>query len=307
MKRAVVFLFVFLATSILTAAAQTPPAPAKATPKPTPVVPVKKTAGNSVTLTTADEWIISGVYKAAQDDKPTLVLLHDLGKDRNSFASFADKLAEHGYGYLAIDLRGHGESQNKGGAYSFAREGVDNEYNKSVRDVDIAVTYLKNRRIDEKKIILLGAGLGANIASKSTGFWPQIGGLALLTPTANNRDVLAIPPMRLYKGNIFIGAAADDKKTFLEASIIRNVAFLSAGEGKVTFATAYQHSGHELLDVYLTPFLLQWLQTPEKPEVKPDLVLPEEGEVDLSAFGEESMIEVEPTGTEEALFPSVLF
>ena len=76
--------------------------------------------------------------------------------------------------------------------------------------------------------------------------------------------------MRKYKGDVLIAAAADDKKAFLEASVIRNVAFLSSGEGKVTFLTAYDLTSHELLDKYLRPLIIQWLKTPHMPEVKPD-------------------------------------
>lgn len=258
----------------------------------------KSVSGDAVNLATQDGWALGATYQKANAGKQTLVLLHDLGKDRQSFASFSDALKQNGYGYLAIDLRGHGKSQNKGGAYSFAKEGVDNEYNKMVRDVDAAVEFLKSKGLAEEQIIIFGSGLGANVGAKSMGFWPGLGGVALVTPTSNNRDVLSIPAMRVYKGNIFIGASAADRKTFLEASVLRNVAFLTAGEGRVTFATAYDKSSHELLDAYLTPIFLQWLQTPQKPEVRPDVtaVLEETPAGSLIA----------PSATEDALFPSVL-
>ena len=202
-------------------------------------------------------------------------------------------------GYLAVDFRGHGESTNLGVYTSFAKEGVDNDYNKMVRDVNAAIEYLKEKGVTEEDIFLVGAGMGANIAAKAASLWPGVGGIALLTPVTNFRDVLPIAALRVYKGPVFIAAAADDKKTFLEASMLRNVAFLNSGEGNVTFATAYDKKGHELLDSWVMPELLQWLQNPQKPVVSPD-ILPEEQEANAD------YVAIESSHTEEALVPSVL-
>ncbi len=256
-------------------------------------------AGQAVTLDTADGWTLSAVYKPAEAAGKTVVLVHDLGKDKNSFARFASALSGAGFGYLAFDLRGHGASVNQGEVFSFAREGLDNEFNKMPRDVDAALGYLKKRGVSAQETVLLGAGLGANVAAKSVSFTPDAAALALISPTTNNRDVLTIPAMRVYKGDVLIGAAAADKKTFLEASVIRNVAFLTTGEGKVTFLTAYDLSSHEMLDKYFIPSLLQWLAAPHKPEVNPDVTLEPETEPAGGFY-------YVPSATEQALVPSEL-
>ncbi len=250
--------------------------------------------GSDVSFRTQDGWNLSAVYLPAQGDNKTVILLHDIGDNHKRFETFTQKLADKGFGYLALDLRGHGKSVNLGGYRGFAKEGVDNEYNKMTRDVNAAVEFLKEKNIPEENIFLIGAGMGANVTAKAVSLWPQVGGIALLTPVTNYRDVLPIPALRVYKGKVFIAAAADDKKTFLEASVMRNVAFLSSGEGNVTFATAYDKKGHELLDAWVSPELLQWLQTPQKPEQIPDITdLPEE------TFEQTAPVEGE-------LFPSIL-
>lgn len=257
-------------------------------------------AAAPVWLHTQDGWDLFAVYSPAQPEQKTVVLLHDIGQSNQAYSAFMEKLAVRGMGYLALDLRGHGQSNKRGNYTSFAKEGVDNEYNQMTRDVNAAIEFLENKSIAEHNIILIGAGMGANVAAKASTLWPDIGGLALLTPVTNFRDVLPIPALRVYKGLVFIAAAADDKKTFLEASILRNVAFLTSGEGKVTFATAYDKKGHELLNTWVAPELLQWLQTPQKPAILPDVV---ESEEITPAEGYEK---VEASSTEEALFPSVL-
>lgn len=256
-------------------------------------------AGQAITLSTPDGWELAAVYQPAKEDHKTVVLVHDLGKQKEAFAKLANALESAGYGYVAFDLRGHGASTNEGEAFSFAREGLDNEFNKMPRDVDAVFAFLKKKGVTVDETVLLGAGLGANVAAKSVSFTPDVPALALISPTTNTRDVLTIPAMRVYKGAVLIAAAADDKKTFLEASVIRNVAYLTTGPGKVTFLTAYDLSSHEMLDKYFIPTVLQWLSAPVLPEVKPDVVM-------APAPVEDGSLSVPPSGTEDALFPSVL-
>ena len=255
----------------------------------------------SVSLSTQDGWALAALYLPADSGKKTVVLLHDLGKNKEEFSTFKSDLAREGFGYLAVDLRGHGQSTGQGLAYTFAKEGVDNQYNKMTRDVDAAVSFLRKKGVSAEDTVVLGAGLGANVAAKSMSFSPDVSALALISPTTNHRDVLSIPAMRLYKGDVLIAAGAADKKSFLEASVIRNVAFLSAGEGKVTFLTAYDLTSHDMLDKYLHPAVIQWLKTPHKPEVLPDapLILPD-------APTDTQGLLISPSSTEESLVPSVL-
>lgn len=264
-----------------------------------------KPQGSAVNLTTKDGWTLSAQYLPAKPQHLTVVLLHDLGKSKEVFSSLQAALANAGMGYLSLDLRGYGQSIGKGKASSFAREGVDNPFNKMTRDVDAAMDFLHKKGIKDEDICLLGAGLGANVAAKSTTFWPEVAQVALISPTANKRDVLTIPAMRVYKGNVLVAAAAADKKMFLEASVIRNVAYLATGteNGKVTFLTAYDKTSHEMLDRYLIPAVIQWLKTPQRPEI-----LPDEPTVDVAVNTptQTQGTPVEPSATEEALVPSVL-
>ena len=258
-----------------------------------------QTAPQAITLTTQDGWKVAGWYVPSKTEPKTVILLHDIGKDHRAFETFTGKLVARGIGYLALDLRGHGASVNKGGYRAFAKEGVDNEYNKMTRDVNAAVEFLQGKGVSEEDMMLVGVGMGANVAAKAASLWPSLGGLALLTPVTNFRDVLPIPSLRVYKGPVFIAAAADDKKTFLEASVMRNVAFLNSGEGNVTFATAYDKKGHELLDAWVSGELLQWILIPQKPLLSPDVI--EQPEEQPASYEP-----IQSSDTVEALFPSIL-
>ena len=224
-----------------------------------------------VNLTTKDGWVLSAVYQPPLEKGTVVVLLHDLGKNKEAFASFKKALTKAGIGYLAVDLRGHGQSTGKGEYKTFAKEGEDNPFNQMAQDGQAAVQFLKSKKIPAENIMVLGTGLGANLAAKTAQVQPDIRGVALISPGANIRDVLPVPALRAYRGAVLIAASAGERKGFLEASILRNVAFLTTGEGNVTFLTAYDLASHELLDRYITPSVVQWVLTPVRPEVLPDV------------------------------------
>lgn len=226
-------------------------------------------AQQEVTLTTEDNWKLSANYYPSENGK-AVILLHDIERKKEDFSSFSAKLAEAKYGVLSLDLRGHGQSINLGVQKDFKKAGTDNEFNQMVRDVNSAVAFLLTKGIGIEDIYLLGAGLGANVAAKSLIFNQNAAGLILLTPSLKARDVLAMNGLKLYKNPVLVAVSAEDRKAFMEASFIRNAAFLSSGEGKVTFLTAYDKSGAEMLDKYFTYSVLQWLSSPSLPQVKPD-------------------------------------
>ena len=99
-------------------------------------------AEQSISLSTKDGWALSAVYSPATKNT-TVVLLHDLGKNKAEFSSFRKALAKAGFGYVALDLRGHGQSTSRGGYKSFAKEGADNPFNKMMQDTLAAVSLIK--------------------------------------------------------------------------------------------------------------------------------------------------------------------
>lgn len=270
-------------------------------------IPLLVTAkAESVSLSTKDGWTLAAIYSPAQSQHKTVILLHDLNKKKEEFTTFSNDLAKAGIGYLAVDLRGHGHSTGRGHVSGFAKEGVDNPFNKMTYDAEAAVTFLKSKGVPTNQIVLLGAGLGAQVAAKSA-VLSGVNAVALISPSANIRDVLVIPSLRLYKGDVLIAASAGDRKGFLEASVIRNVAFLTTGEGKVTFLTAYDFASHELLDKYLRPSLVQWIKTSHKPDLAPDAhTFASSGLAPAGVETDTSGIPIESSSTEEALVPSVL-
>lgn len=135
------------------------------------LLPFREQAGSApegfeeVSLTAQD-----GINLQAWYHPPTngaaIILLHGAGNSRASLRHYATMLVRHGYGVLAVDLRGHGESQ--GATNRLAWQGTV--------DVGAAVDFLK----EQTKVDSIG-GLGISA-----------GGEALLGASARYPEIRAI-------------------------------------------------------------------------------------------------------------------
>jgi pimeloyl-ACP methyl ester carboxylesterase len=154
-----------------------------------------------VDLTTTDGVSIKGTYyQPAATDAPGVVLLHMLGRQRGDWDAFARSLQDAGYGVIAIDLRGHGESEGK------------REWDKMTQDSAIATSFIRSRpEINPDRIALIGASIGANIAINYGAQDPEVAGVALLSPGLDYRGVTTEDAVRQYGDRpIFIAASSED-------------------------------------------------------------------------------------------------
>jgi pimeloyl-ACP methyl ester carboxylesterase len=108
------------------------------------ILPMQTQVGNppqgyqEITLITDDGVNLKAWYKPPSNG-PAIMLLHGAGDSRENLRPYLEMLDQHGYGVLAIDQRGHGQSEGKinrlgwqgthdvGAAVSFliAQDGVD--------------------------------------------------------------------------------------------------------------------------------------------------------------------------------------
>lgn len=122
---------------------------------------------------------------------PIVILLHSLGKDRNSWQNLPDLIKQNGYACLVLDQRGHGKSTynkslKKRTWYYFTRK----NYAKFPNDIIAAVNHIQNefyKKIDTNQIMLVGADIGASAsviaASKLNKKRPRVLSLVLISPT----------------------------------------------------------------------------------------------------------------------------
>ena len=95
--------------------------------------------------------------KPAAERPPAVVLVHGFSSDRVNSSALARRIAQNGYGVLAIDVRGHGENRN-----SF----VESQTGHGLReDVKNAVEFLRQSNlVDGSRIVVMGHSMGASAA-----------------------------------------------------------------------------------------------------------------------------------------------
>jgi len=95
--------------------------------------------------------------KPVADRPPAVVLVHGFSSDRVGTSALARRIAQNGYGVLAIDVRGHGENRN-----SF----LESQSGHGLReDVKNAVDFLRQSNlVDGSRIVVMGHSMGAGAA-----------------------------------------------------------------------------------------------------------------------------------------------
>jgi len=134
---------------------------------------------------------------AAGQKAPLVILLHSIGSTKNDWKDLPDLITAKGYACLALDLRGHGQSiynvKMKQRSWMYF---TDVDYAKYPQDVVFAVDALKveyAKKIDTKKMVLVGCNIGANTAviaaSKINKQGNCVRSLILISPRLNTKKL----------------------------------------------------------------------------------------------------------------------
>lgn len=114
----------------------------------------------SLQLTAQDGVHIAADYYRAGGTRYA-ILLHMMPADKSSWKAFAEKLQTLGISSIAIDERGHGESEGGPGGY---KEFTDEEQAAKIKDVRAAWAELQKRGATMEKTAIIGGSIGANLA-----------------------------------------------------------------------------------------------------------------------------------------------
>lgn len=158
-------------------------------------------------------------------EKPVnwLVLSHMMPATKESWQNFAEEMRKKEYGSIAIDLRGHGESE--GGPKGFLNF-KNEEHQNSILDIQAAVDYLiKNKKTTNNKIIFIGASIGANLSLQYISEHPEYKTAILLSPGLNYRGIKTEPMAKKIKSkqNVFFISARDDGENAEENQKLYNL------------------------------------------------------------------------------------
>jgi alpha-beta hydrolase superfamily lysophospholipase len=160
-------------------------------------------AGRPVAFQAADGVSLAGMYyEASQRPASAVVLVHMLGRSKDEWIPFAERLQDDGVTSLAFDLRGHGHSAGNG-----------SELPLMVGDVQAAIRWLSGRPAGRAtSIALVGASLGANLAVLAAADEPGVRALALLSPSLDYRGLRLESALvrKITNRSVWLAASTED-------------------------------------------------------------------------------------------------
>lgn len=134
------------------------------------------------------------VYAPSVTPAPGLILLHQAGSTRDSWAPFARMARANGYFAIAIDLRGHGESSGAANPSAFTTD----DWLAILNDIPAAKEQLIKAGADPNKIAIVGASIGANLAMRYAATDPQIQAIVLLSPGEEVNGIGIVQTIQTY-------------------------------------------------------------------------------------------------------------
>jgi dienelactone hydrolase len=207
-------------------------------------------AGRTVSFSSSDGTALAGTfYETSVRPAPAVVLVHMLGRSREEWAPYAERLQDAGIAALTVDLRGHGRSA-----------GSSSDLAAMAADVRAAATWLAAQpSVRPGALGIVGASLGANLAALAAGEMPAVRAVGLVSPSLDYRGVrLDAALLKKLEGRgVWLAASREDP---LAARTVRELAALyPAAEPRVVPVRAH---GMALFgaDAELFRALVDWLR-----------------------------------------------
>ncbi|MDD3013535.1 MAG: alpha/beta fold hydrolase [Candidatus Gastranaerophilales bacterium] len=183
---------------------------------------------NEISILTRDNLNVSVKYyiPPTEGEKPAVILLHMLGKDKSSWNKFIPKLLENGYAVFNIDMRGHGRSTRiQDGHEIFYTNMNESDWKKLPDDVNDVINFIKNEKfIDKNKIAVMGASIGANSAIIEVSKHPDyIKAVIALSPGLNYHGILTYEAAKDLRIPLLIAVSQGDMYSFESSNQLNKV------------------------------------------------------------------------------------
>ncbi|MEP6902010.1 MAG: alpha/beta fold hydrolase [Actinomycetota bacterium] len=163
--------------------------------------------------------IVGTFYESPKANSPAVLLLHQWGNDRKSYDEFARRLQAKGFGVLAIDGRGFGDSTKTTDGKTIAPSRTNEAVKGMKADVAGAFDFLtKQKNVDAARIGIVGASYGSSLAMIYGAENPKVKALVLLSPGLNYfGNMPTEPAVKSYGTRPLLLVAADDDKESADA------------------------------------------------------------------------------------------
>jgi pimeloyl-ACP methyl ester carboxylesterase len=164
-----------------------------------------------------------------------VVLAHQYGGDTCEWAPYAKRLASLGYTAIAFDLRGFGRSQRRSGDAGFAY------------DKDLAAAVKLARKLGAKRVVLVGASIGANaVVVAGSEIAPPVDGVVSLSAPATFRLDAVSAAKRLRVPVLYVAGTFDEGGNY-RRDALQLYRATAARDKSIEFTPSSEH-GVQLVD-----------------------------------------------------------
>lgn len=191
---------------------------------------------------------IAAEFSRPRQGGPVFVLLHGLGAGRGEWGRLAGLLRERGWGTLAFDARGHGES----GGPRYTEFRTPEAWAAIEKDLAGALRFLSKAGVPRRRVALVGASIGANLVLRYAVRDPQVPFIVLLSPGADYQGLGAEEPAAAFDRPMILAASSEDPYALQSAGLVlraarhRGTRLLRAGKGHgATMLEAGRNPGFE--------------------------------------------------------------
>ncbi len=185
--------------------------------------------------------IVGTFYESMSASSPAVLLLHQFNSNRKSYDEFAKHLQAKGFGVLAIDGRGFGESVKTTDGKTIAPLRNAETVKAMKADVGNAFDFLaKQKNVDAARIGIVGASYGSSLAIIYAAENQKVKAVALLSPGINYFGNMPTEPAVESYGTrpLLLVASEDDKES---AGTVKKLKSLS---GERCETQIYERGGH---------------------------------------------------------------
>lgn len=165
-----------------------------------------------INLKSSDGKNISADFYSVESPNGWLILTHMMPATKESWKVIAEEMRKLGYASIALDLRGHGQSEGGPDGY---QKFTDSEHQAGIKDIAAAWEFLKSKGAAPEKTMVVGASIGANLSMQFLVEHSDIGGGIFLSPG----DYKGIDSGELVKkigkdqGVVFVASKLDERSS----------------------------------------------------------------------------------------------
>ncbi len=221
------------------------------------------TSPEKVFFKTQDGQILKALYVKPKHG-PVVIMLHGLASGKEEWMPLVEACEKKGWGVLAYDARGHGESSTSrdqsgspDGYKYFGRPGPGSIWEKMIDDVGSAIRFLRvDQRLKNSPIVLCGASVGANVSLNYASLTKNTKGLILLSPGLSYIEIKSsVPIMRIKNCPTLIVTSTADSYAFESSKELKKLK-----PSVVFWSDVKAGHGVQMFDEKLISRLVQWIE-----------------------------------------------